>query len=407
MTINFQEPSPNIIFSVSGVRLGVAEAAIKRPGRHDLALIELADSTVVSAVFTRNAFCAAPVIIARNHLQINNPRFWLINSGNANAGTGKLGLSDATAICKELADLTECSIAQIMPFSTGVIGVRLPIAKIKSALPAALHSLNENNWELAARAIMTTDTIPKIVSRQVMVDNNLLTVTGIAKGSGMIKPDLATMLAFIATDAAVSRPVLDVCLQEAVAESFNCITVDGDTSTNDACALAATGCGKVTITKTAGQNWEALRTTVKEVCINLAQAIVRDGEGATKFVTIAVTDGANYDECLSVAYNIAHSPLVKTALFAGDPNWGRILAAVGRSNVTGLNITDVDIYLNNVNIVRAGELNLDYQEAQGAQVLALPEYTIHVCLNRGTAKSQIWTCDLSYDYVKINAEYRT
>ncbi|CAK0767474.1 Glutamate N-acetyltransferase / Amino-acid acetyltransferase [Gammaproteobacteria bacterium] len=407
MAIDLHDLSENEIFPVAGVRLGTAEAAIKRPGRHDLLIIELAIETTGAAVFTRNAFCAAPVIVAREHLAKTNPRFWLINSGNANAGTGGQGLADAHETCAELAHLAGCAPEQIMPFSTGVIGTRLPIARIKAVLPAALGVLSETGWISAAQAIMTTDTVAKGASRRVMVGNTLLTVTGIAKGSGMIRPDLATMLAFIATDANVSRPLLTRCLTEAVEESFNRITVDGDTSTNDACVLAATGQGKVVVDQTAGPSWEALRRAVGEVCRTLALAIVRDGEGATRFITIAVTGGADQAECLAVAYTVAHSPLVKTALFAGDPNWGRILAAVGRSNLSMLDVKGVDIHLNEVRIVHSGEPDPEYREAAGAAILSRPEYTLHIGLGRGTARIEIWTCDLSYDYVRINAEYRT
>lgn len=407
MAIGLYDLSASEIFPIAGVRLGTAEAAIKHPGRSDLLVMEFVPSTTGSAVFTRNAFCAAPVIVSREHLAATNPRFWVVNSGNANAGTGIPGMNDARKTCAELARLTGCQPEQVMPFSTGVIGKRLPMERLLAALPVALDGLTENAWIPAARAIMTTDTVPKGASRRVMVGGEVLTVTGIAKGAGMIRPDLATMLAFLATDAMVPRWVLDRCLTEAVEESFNRITVDGDTSTNDACVIAATHQGKVLVDKTEGPAWEALREEVGSVCRTLAQAIIRDGEGATRFVTVEVTGGLDQAECLTVAYAIAHSPLVKTALFACDPNWGRILAAVGRSGIAKLEVRGVDIHLDDVRIVHAGEPDPEYQEAAGAAVLTRSEYTIHVTLGRGTARTEIWTCDLSYDYVRINAEYRT
>ncbi|CAK0766264.1 Glutamate N-acetyltransferase / Amino-acid acetyltransferase [Gammaproteobacteria bacterium] len=407
MATGLHELSESEMFSIAGVRLGTAEAAIKRPGRRDLLVVELSPGSTVSAVFTRNAFCAAPVLVARDHLAEVNPRLWLINSGNANAGTGNAGLADARETCAALGRLTECRPEEVLPFSTGVIGVRLPVERLTAALPAALNTLSEDGWVAAARAIMTTDTLPKGASRRVMVGDAPLTVTGIAKGAGMIRPDMATMLAFIATDAAVPRSLLARCLTEAVDGSFNRITVDGDTSTNDACVLAATGRGPVQVTQPEGPSWEALRKALGEVCRTLAQAIVRDGEGATRFITVAVAGGVDEAECLTVAYTVAHSPLVKTALFAGDPNWGRILAAVGRSGLSELNVGGVDIYLDTVRIVHAGEPDPEYREEAGAAVLARPEYTIQIGLGRGTAQTEIWTCDLSYDYVRINAEYRT
>ncbi len=394
------------LFPIAGVRLGVAEAAIKRPGRRDLLVVELAAGAMASGVFTRNAFCAAPVLVARRHLAQANPRFWLVNSGNANAGTGSQGLADADATCAALAQLAGCRAEEVLPFSTGVIGMKLPVERLVAALSAALEGLTAEGWEAAARAIMTTDTVPKGAARRVRVGDGWLTVTGIAKGAGMIRPDMATMLAFIATDAAVSRELLARCLTEAVAGSFNRITIDGDTSTNDACVLAATGLGGVVVDGE-GPSWEALRTAVGEVCRSLAQAIVRDGEGATRFVTVRVEEGASEAECLAVAYTIAHSPLVKTALFAGDPNWGRILAAVGRSGLPGLDVRGVDIYLDEARIVQGGEPDGEYREEMGAAVLARTEYTIRVCLRRGEVGAEVWTCDLSYDYVRINAEYRT
>ncbi len=395
------------LHSIAGVTLGTAEAAIKRPGRQDLLTVVLAPGSSCSGVFTRNAFCAAPVIVAREHLASNAPRLWLVNSGNANAGTGVGGLADARRTCAAGAELLGCRPEEVLPFSTGVIGQPLPVDRLLAALPLALAERKETGWEGAARAIMTTDTVPKGASQRVAVGEQVLTVTGIAKGAGMIRPDMATMLAFIATDAAVPAPLLQRCLNQAVASSFNRITVDGDTSTNDACVLAATGQGEVVVTAPTGPAWEALTEAVTTVCSTLAQAIIRDGEGATRFITVAVEGGATVDECLAVAYTIAHSPLVKTALFAGDPNWGRLLAAVGRAGLAELDLRGVDIYLDQVAIVRGGEPDPDYREERGAAVLAQEEYTIRVALGRGNAVDQVWTCDLSYDYVRINAEYRT
>ncbi len=368
-----------------------------------------------AAVFTRNAFCAAPVILSRQHLQSNArvpghaPRFWLVNSGNANAGTGSAGMASALATCQAVALQAGCAVQQVLPFSTGVIGQPLPADKIIAAIPELLAKLDENAWPAAARAIMTTDTRPKSTFRQAVINGVPCTLVGIAKGAGMIRPDMATLLVYLATDAAVAQPVLQVALQTAVDKSFNRITVDGDTSTNDACALAATGKnGMAAITTTDQPGYAEFVTMLTEVCVELAQAVVRDGEGATKFVTVAVEQGRDAKECLDVAYAIAHSPLVKTALFASDANWGRILAAVGRAGVQDLDLHRVQIWLDDVCIVRDGGRALEYTEAQGAAVMAQAEITIRVDLGaRGTAREQVWTCDFSYDYVKINAEYRT
>ena len=405
------ESSPNNCLPIAGIRLGIAEAAIKRPGRPDLLVIELAPGSTTSAVFTQNAFCAAPVTVAREHLATVQPRLWLVNSGNANAGTGRAGLSDVRETCTALGHLTGYPATAVLPFSTGVIGTRLPVERLCAALPTALASLSEDGWRAAAHAIMTTDTVPKTATRRISVDNRWLTVTGIAKGAGMIRPDMATLLAFLATDAAVPKSLLDRCLTQAVAHSFNRITVEGDTSTNDACVLAATGQGNggspVSIDRPEGTAWEALCEAVGDVCKTLAQAIIRDGEGATRFVTVRVEAGENEDECLTVAYAVAHSPLVKTALFAGDPNWGRILAAVGRSGLPRLDVSQVEIYLDEACVVRKGEPEPDYREEAGAAVLAQPEYTLRIVLGRGAARADVWTCDLSYEYVRINAEYRS
>ncbi|HQU14888.1 MAG: bifunctional ornithine acetyltransferase/N-acetylglutamate synthase [Chromatiales bacterium 21-64-14] len=390
--------------AVSGIRLGTASAGIKRPGRRDLVVIELTAETVCAALFTRNAFQAAPVQVARRHLAAGAPRYLLINTGNANAGTGQAGIQDAEQCCAALAALADCAPDAVLPFSTGVIGESLPVSRIQAALPAAIGALGEDEWPRAAAGIMTTDTVPKGVSRVAAIEGHTITVTGIAKGSGMIRPDMATMLAFIATDAAADPAWLQGCLARSAAVSFNCITVDGDTSTNDACVLMATGRQALPDTDAARQQLEEL---VRSVCVGLAEALIRDGEGASKFITIQVEGAADALEGRRVADAVAHSPLVKTAFFASDPNWGRILAAVGRAGITDLNLDRVSIYLGAVCIVRAGARAADYLEAEGRTVMAQDEITVRIELDRGSASTQVWTCDLSYDYVRINAEYRT
>ncbi len=393
---------------VAGVRLGTARAGIKYPDRDDLVAIEIPDDGVCAAVFTRNAFCAAPVLVAREHLAAGAPRYLLINSGNANAGTGAPGLRDARETCRFLAAAAGCALQQVLPFSTGVIGEPLPTAKIIAALPQLLESLDESHWAVAARAIMTTDTVPKLVSRQYELGGRAVTVTGMAKGAGMICPDMATMLAYLATDARVTRSQIQACLEQSVAPSFNAISVDGDTSTNDACVLIASGRSDTPlIDDRASEAFHALAGAVTEVCMELARAIVRDGEGATKLVEIQVEEAADVQEARRVAYTIAHSPLVKTALFASDPNWGRILAAVGRSGLGGLDIGGVRIWLGGVCIVSGGARSDAYTEAAGRAVMARPEIPIRVVLGRGRASTSLLTCDLSYEYVRINAEYRT
>ncbi len=392
--------------AVAGIRLGTARAGIKYPDRRDLVAIETAAGTHVAAVFTRNAFCAAPVVVARAHLATARPRYLVVNTGNANAGTGRQGLADAEASCRALAALTGCQPEEVLPFSTGVIGEPLPLDRLTAGLPAALADLRPDGWNDAAHGIMTTDTRPKWSSRQPTLTGNTVTVTGIAKGAGMIRPDMATMLAFIATDAVADEKWLRQILADAVADSFNAITVDGDTSTNDACVLLATGQSGIHI-PTMGTDGERFAAAVREVCMDLAQAIIRDGEGATKFVTVRIEGGRDAIECRRVADAIAHSPLVKTAFFASDPNWGRILAAVGRSGLSDLDLERVAIYLDEICIVRAGGRAPDYTEARGREVMRRPEITVRVELGRGGAAARIWTTDLSYDYVRINAEYRT
>jgi glutamate N-acetyltransferase / amino-acid N-acetyltransferase len=394
--------------AVGGVRLAAGAAGIRYRGRDDLVVMELAAGSRCAALFTRNAFCAAPVRVAKGHLARAMPRYLLINAGNANAGTGSRGLEDAESSCVALADLASCSADQVLPFSTGVIGEHLPVDRISAALPDLLGWLDDEGWSAAARAIMTTDRVPKLVSRTFELDGRVARISGIAKGAGMICPNMATMLAFLATDAAVSPVVLQECLRSAVAGSFNAVTVDGDTSTNDACVLAATGvCGNPEIKDMDGPEYGALRAAVASVCVELATAIIRDAEGATKLVTVQVESAADHEEARAVAYTIAHSPLVKTALFASDPNWGRILAAVGRAGVRDLDIERVGIHLGDVLIVDAGGRAPGYTEEAGAAVMAEPEILIRVSLGRGAAEARVLTCDLSYDYVRINAEYRT
>jgi len=395
------------IHPVAGFRLGTACTGIKSPGRRDLVVMNLAVGSATAAVFTRNAFCAAPVTVAREHLAMQAPDYLLVNTGNANAGTGTQGIHDARQCCVLLSALAGCTPEAVLPFSTGVIGEPLPVSRITEGLPAALVRLSEDGWIDAAHGIMTTDTVPKLTSRRLDIDGHAVTVTGMAKGAGMICPDMATMLAFVATDAALDGGLLQACLNRAVAGSFNRITVDGDTSTNDACVLVATGRSTLPGVTQADGHYERIAATVADVCVELARAIVRDGEGATKFVTIAVEQGATSEECLQVAYTIAHSPLVKTALFASDPNWGRILAAVGRAGLYDLNVERITIHLDDVCIVRDGGRARDYTEAAGRGVLQRKEFTIRVALGRGDRSEHIWTCDLSYDYVRINAEYRS
>ena len=393
---------------VGGVRLAAGAAGIRYRERDDLVVLELAPASRCAAVFTRNAFCAAPVRVARTHLGQRMPRYLLINAGNANAGTGRRGMADAESSCAALAAVGDCAAEEVLPFSTGVIGEHLPVDRIAAALPDLLGRLDASAWPAAARAIMTTDRVPKLLSRHFEIDGHTASITGIAKGAGMICPNMATMLAFIATDAAVVPDLLQACLVSAVARSFNAITVDGDTSTNDACVLVATGaCGNPEIRDGVSPQYAALQSAVDAVCVELATAIVRDAEGATKLVSVQVEVAANVEEARAVAYTIAHSPLVKTALFASDPNWGRILAAVGRAGLRDLDIERIRIHLGEVLIVEAGGRAPDYTEEAGVAVMAEPEILIRVALGRGAAEARILTCDLSYDYVRINAEYRS
>ena len=399
--------APASLAAVPGVRIATAALGGRARPRDDLTLFELAAGTACAATFTRNAFRAAPVTVAREHLARLSPRYLLVNAGNANAGTGAHGIEDAKRCCALVAEATGAPIESVLPFSTGVIGEPLPVERFERAVPIAARGLDEDGWLDAAAAIATTDVVPKGVSRTVDVGGRAAVVTGIAKGSGMIRPDMATMLAFVATDAAVAPDALRSMTRDAVEASFNRITVDGDTSTNDACVLAATGALGNRPVEAGTPAFLALAEAVKDVMLRLAHAIVRDGEGATKFVTVEVAEGADPSECLAVARTVAHSPLVKTALYAGDANWGRILAAVGRAGVAGLDVARIRIWLNGTCIVSGGGRDPAYTEAAGSEAVSRDEIVIRIALGRGQAEDRVWTCDLSHRYVTINAEYRT
>ncbi|MDE0952813.1 MAG: bifunctional glutamate N-acetyltransferase/amino-acid acetyltransferase ArgJ [Halioglobus sp.] len=404
------EDTLGLLHPVAGVRLATVAAGIKTLGRKDLVLIEVSDKTRCAAVFTRNAFCAAPVTVAKENLQRcdHQPRYMLINTGNANAGTGRPGIEDARDCVQAVSAVAGVDACAVLPFSTGVIGESLPVAPIERAIPSAYSALTDTGWTAAAEGILTTDTRPKGHSVRFDCAGHRYVVTGIAKGAGMIRPNMATMLAYVATDVAVEQTVLQDLLSELVDVSFNRISVDGDTSTNDACLLLATGkAGNVPVEKPSGPLYLALREAVEEVCIMLAQSIVRDGEGASKFVTVQVNGGRDERECLDVAFTIAHSPLVKTALFASDPNWGRVLAAIGRAEIPELEVERVTLFLNEVLIAEGGCRAGAYTEQQGVAAMAPEEIVIRVELDRGKASTVVWTTDFSYDYVRINADYRT
>lgn len=396
-----------VLHPVNGVRLGVASAGVKTAGRKDVVVIEMAKKSTLAGVFTKNAFCAAPVIVSKEHLNQGKNRFLLINTGNANAGTGEKGLKDAYACCTALADAAHVKQADIMPFSTGVIGEPLPVDKIINVFPAALDNLDENHWAEAAEGILTTDTRPKGACVQFIHDGQTITITGISKGSGMIMPNMATMLGFVATDAAISSELLQSLLVEAADLTFNRITVDGDTSTNDSCMLIATGQSGAVLTQENEALYRLFKDALHQVMLELSLAIVKDGEGATKLVTIRVEQAATQEEALATAYTVAHSPLVKTALFASDPNWGRILAAVGRAGVENLQLNDLQIYLDEVCIVENGGRADSYTEEAGKKVMSQENILIKIVLNRGTINETVWTTDLSHDYVTINADYRS
>ena len=409
MPVNLTPPAAAQLLPVAGVSLGVAEANIKRENRKDLLVIQLSEGARVAGVFTKNRFCAAPVIVAREHLaRSGGIRALVVNTGNANAGTGEQGMQDARTTCAALAGLLGCKVTQILPFSTGVIMEPLPVGKIAAGLPGCVANMRADNWFDAAHAIMTTDIVAKAISKQVMVSGVQITLTGIAKGSGMIHPNMATMLGYIATDAAIAQPLLQQMVSAAANRSFNCITVDGDTSTNDALMLIATGQADLPEIRDAkSAEFAALQAAVTEVAIWLAQAIVRDGEGATKFITVRIEGGKDEAECRQIGYAIAHSPLVKTAFFASDPNLGRILAAIGYAGVDDLDVAALKLYLDDVLVAEQGGRAASYCEEDGQRVMQQSDITIRVVLNRGAADATLWTCDFSYDYVKINASYRS
>ncbi|MCU6499674.1 bifunctional glutamate N-acetyltransferase/amino-acid acetyltransferase ArgJ [Rugamonas sp. A1-17] len=412
MAVNSPLPVASALKPVAGIEIGFAEAGIKKPNRKDVLVMKVAPTATVSGVFTLNRFCAAPVQIAKAHLaaakESGKPiAALLINTGNANAGTGELGLSLANETCAALAAQLGCDASQILPFSTGVILEPLPAAKVIAGLPQAVAGLKADNWYNAAEAIMTTDTQPKAGSRTVTIGGHTVTMSGISKGAGMIKPNMATMLGYLAFDAKVAQPVLDVLVKQVADKSFNCITIDGDTSTNDSFMLIATGAGTLEIDSVDSPEYAELAAAVTELSLLLAQAIVRDGEGATKFITITVEDGASVEECRKIAYSIGHSPLVKTAFFASDPNLGRILAAIGYAGVDDLDVSQLNLYLDDVWVAKNGGRNPDYKEEDGQRVMKQSEILVRVKLARGAAAATVYTCDLSHDYVSINADYRS
>lgn len=390
---------------VPGVRLGSVAAGIRADGREDLVLMEFAGGSTSAGVFTRSLFAAAPVQVGKRHLEIASPRYFLINSGNANAGVGDAGIADALKCCELLAGATGVRSEEVIPFSTGVIGERLPVDRIAAGLDSLVSQLSKDNWLNAARGIMTTDTRPKIASRQGRVGEATVTITGMAKGAGMIQPDMATMLAYLATDVQCSRETLGVMLRDAVDGSFNRVTIDSDTSTNDSCMLTATGLSGVNVDKSE-QAADQFRQMLMELCLELAQGIVRDAEGATKFVTVTIKGGATSADCLKVAYSIANSPLMKTAIYASDANWGRIVMAIGKSGVA-LDVSKLDVYLGDVCLMKQGQKNEGYTEDAGSRVMAAEDISITVDLNAGAYEETVWTSDLSHEYVRINAEYRT
>jgi len=409
MPVNLAAPVPESLLPVAGVRLGVTMAGIRKAGRRDLVVFEIAEGSAVAGVFTQNRFCAAPVQVCREHLAAaDGIRAIVVNTGNANAGTGADGLARARRSCDALAAVAGVAPRQVLPFSTGVIMETLPVERLEAGLPAAWAALRADGWAEAAEGIMTTDTLPKAASRQVQIGGRTVTVTGIAKGAGMIRPNMATMLGFVATDAAVDPALLQPLVREAADLSFNRITIDGDTSTNDSFVLIATGqAGHAPVTTLGSAEGRALREAVVAVSQHLAQAIVRDGEGATKFITVTVQGGRDEAECRAAAYAVAHSPLVKTAFFASDPNLGRILAAVGYAGIADLDQGLIDLFLDDVHVVRDGGRHPEYREEDGQRVMKRSEITVRVDLHRGAAAATVWTCDLSHDYVSINADYRS
>lgn len=408
MPVNYATPAADQLFPVAGVRLGVAEAEIRKKNRRDLTLVALDDGCTVAGVFTQNRFCAAPVQLCRNHLAAGKGiRALVVNTGIANAGTGEPGRQAAQASCNAVAELLGIAADQVLPFSTGVILEPLPVDRLKAGLPAAKADLKADNWRAAAHAIMTTDTVAKAASRRIAVGGKTISISGVSKGAGMIKPNMATMLGFVATDAGIAQAMLDKLVKEAADASFNCITVDGDTSTNDSFVMIATGQSGAAFASESDAGWAEVRAAIVAVAVELAQAIVRDGEGATKFITVAVQGGKSVEECRQVGYAIGHSPLVKTAFFASDPNLGRILAAVGYAGIADLDVDGVKVWLDDVLVAENGGRAAAYREEDGARVMAQAEITVRVDLGRGAAQANVYTCDFSYDYVKINADYRS
>jgi glutamate N-acetyltransferase/amino-acid N-acetyltransferase len=408
MPVNLKALTIDSIFPIKGISLGITKAHIKKPNRKDLLLVTIAEGSKVSGVFTQNAFCAAPVLLCKKYLKnTSGIRALIVNTGCANAGTGEDGILKAKETCETVSELLSIKPEQVLPFSTGVILESLPVDKIKNGLPDTIKNLDPSHWIDAAEAIMTTDIAPKAASRKIKIQDKEVFISGISKGSGMIHPNMATMLSFIATDASINQILLDKLLKEVTEESFNCITVDGDTSTNDSFILIATGKAEHDEINQENKSYEVLRDAIREVAIELAQAIVRDGEGATKFITIQVETGLDNAECRKVGFAIAHSPLIKTAFFASDPNLGRILAAIGYAGIESLDITKIQLFLGNVLVAEKGGRAISYTETQGQEVMKHPEISMRILLNRGHANATIWTCDFSYDYVKINADYRT
>lgn len=408
MAVNLHIPSDDAVYPVAGIEIGVTEAGIRKADRRDLTVFRLSEGTSVGGVFTRNRFCAAPVLVCQAHLTgSHNIRALVINTGNANAGTGEPGLKAANDTCDALAGLLGLTSAQILPFSTGVILEPLPVDRIKAGLPAAIKNLTANNWVSAAHGIMTTDTLPKIHSQRVNIGDKTITITGISKGAGMIRPNMATMLSYLATDAGIAQPLMNELARELADVSFNRITVDGDTSTNDSFIVMATGKSGLLVDSAAHPDYAALKAALAVAAIDLAQKIVRDAEGATKFMTIQVEQAKTVDEALLVAYAVAHSPLVKTAFFASDPNLGRILAAIGYAGILDLDVRGVKLWLGDVLVADKGERYPDYQEADGQRVMKEPEILVRIALGRGTVAQTVYTCDFSHEYVSINADYRS
>lgn len=408
MAVNLHIPSDDAVYPVAGIEIGVTEAGIRKADRRDLTIFRLSEGTSVGGVFTRNRFCAAPVLVCQAHLTGTHAiRALVINTGNANAGTGEPGLKAANETCDALASLLGITSAQILPFSTGVILEPLPVDRIKAGLPAAIKNLTANNWVSAAHGIMTTDTLPKIHSQRVKLGDKTITITGISKGAGMIRPNMATMLSYLATDAGIAQPLMTQLARELADVSFNRITVDGDTSTNDSFIVMATGKSGLLVDSVAHPYYAALKAALAAAAIDLAQKIVRDAEGATKFMTIQVEQAKTVDEALLVAYAVAHSPLVKTAFFASDPNLGRILAAIGYAGILDLDVRGVKLWLGDVLVADKGERYPDYQEADGQHVMKEPEILVRIALGRGTVAQTVYTCDFSHEYVSINADYRS